>query len=161
MCASGCCPRRRNLRRPSRRQPRDVSSRWRFVHPLPPGVQSSSTDRHVGRIDPGLYHLSAPSLLSHVAGIRNSHCGEGNENIYEPDLMVCEIIVKVLSIGINPCKYRKLCINVYSAHFMGHLHTPTPEPTTFFAFGFPPPAAPSATFDIHEHHDDDYKQNKR
>ena len=49
MCASGCCPRRRNLRRPSRRQPRGVSSRWRVV---PPGVQSSSTDAMAGAAIP-------------------------------------------------------------------------------------------------------------
>ena len=46
-------------------------------------------------------------------------------------------------------------------HHMSHLHAPTPEPTTFFfcfSFWFPSPLHPLATFDIHEHHDDDYKQ---
>ena len=77
MCASGCCPRRRNLRRPSRRQPRSVSSRWRFVTPSP-GVQSSYTDAMVSASIPVATTCRPPlSILAGRPAIRIA--GRGNE----------------------------------------------------------------------------------
>ena len=58
MCASGCCPRRRNLRRPSRR-PRSVSSRWRVV---PKGSPVLVNGRHGGHSDPGTTTTCRPPL---------------------------------------------------------------------------------------------------
>ena len=50
----------------------------------PPGVQSSSTDLHDGRIDPGRYRLSAPSLsfLMCLAGRPAIHVAERGTKTY-------------------------------------------------------------------------------